>query len=86
MHIRRMYTYKMHGRETHAYKTIAHHCFGGSLPQTVVDFIEILSFQKYEFLRLNSYGVVPYCLSARAVCGQKSASLRWGPNRAKRHT
>jgi hypothetical protein len=27
----------MHAREVHAHETLAHHCFGGSLAQTVVD-------------------------------------------------
>src|SRR5271170_3417476 len=36
VHAHKMHSHEMHPRGVHAHETPAHHCFGGSLAQTVV--------------------------------------------------
>ena len=37
MHACEVHAHEMHARKVHAHETPAHHCFSGSLAQTVVD-------------------------------------------------
>jgi hypothetical protein len=55
----------MHAHEMHAHETLAHHCFGGSLAQTVVDLL------RSEFQNMRFCGVVPIALRRRRSSRQR---------------